>query len=377
MPTPRPTHRIASASPRRWLEAPDPTLIEFASGGARRLALVRVGIFVFLFATSVASLVSTDDPLVPYTTPAVGIGLLIAIGAAWRVHAKDASPGLAFVMVTLDVSLISAILVGFAISGNPYVAAHSMVVWELYLFAIVAACLHFDLRVVLFAGVMAAAQWAGVLSWVSAHWPLPAQVAVDPRHVALVQTLRFGLIGTFTLGAGLLVLRSAHMLRLSGMDALTGLANRALLDQRLVEEVAAARRWGRPLSVAFLDIDRFKVFNDRWGHRAGDEALRATARALIAESRESDVIARWGGEEFVLVLPDSLGKDAAMAIERIRGRLGVTPIPGVSPEARVTLSAGIAEFPADGDEAGLLERVADRRLMVAKRRGRDCVVAYD
>lgn len=358
-----------------WLRAPDPTLVDFGSGGARRLTLVRLAIFAGLFGNSVFFQWSTIEPLAPITTAMSGLGFLVSGAVAWRVRSQENTPGLPFILATIDVSLISGILVSFALAGQPYTAAHSMFVWELYLLAILISALHFDLRVVLFAGAMASVQWAGVLAWVMQRWGLPAEVPVDPRHVALIQTLRLLLMGAFTVVTLLIVLRSTRLLRLSGTDSLTGLANRALLDQRLFEEVAAARRWERPLSVAFLDIDRFKDFNDQWGHRAGDEALRTTARALIAESRESDVVARWGGEEFVLVLPDSIGKDAAMAIERIRARLAVTPIPGVSPEARVTLSAGIAEFPADGDEAGNLERIADRRLLAAKRRGRDCVVA--
>ena len=359
-----------------WLTAPDASLIEFGAGGARRISQVRAAIFACLLATGIASNVLTDEPLAPIATSVAALGLVCALLVAWRVRAGEIAPKLSFVNVTIDVTLISSILVSFALDGQPEVAANSMFVWELYLFAIVASALYFDLRVVLFTGIVAVAQWSAVLAWVANTYGLPAVVKVDADHIELMQALRMALIGGFTAAAALMVLRTARLVQLSGTDPLTGLANRALLDQRLVEAVASARRWGRPLSVAFLDIDHFKKFNDRYGHRAGDEALRSTARALIEESRESDVIARWGGEEFVLVLPDAVAKDAAMAVERLRARLAVTPISGLRPDVRVTLSAGVAEFPTDADEAGALEQVADRRLLVAKRSGRDRVVSH-
>lgn len=143
------------------------------------------------------------------------------------------------------------------------VAANSMFFWELYLLAIFLSALQFDPRVCVFSGALAFAQF----------------------------------------GALLLASRAGRLIRLSGTDSLTGLANRALFDQRLVVEVKTARRMERSLCVIFLDIDHFKHFNDRWGHRAGDDALRATADVLVEACRDSDVIARWGGEEFVIVLP--------------------------------------------------------------------------
>lgn len=377
MSIPRHLHPTRPLVRHAWLAAPDSALIEFSSGGARKVSAIRAGIFGLLFALSATAVVLSQEPLAAITTTMSAFGLLVSLFVVWRIRSQASARLLPFLTSTVDISLVTGILIAFAVAGRPAVTMNSMFVWELYLLAIMLSVLQFDLRVVLFAGSMALVQWGGVTAWVAFEWGIDTQVGATHSEATLVHVMRFLLIGVFTLGAGLIVIRTNRLARLSGSDALTGLANRALLDQRLVEEVAVARRWGRHLSIAFLDIDRFKKFNDRWGHRAGDEALRATARAMIEECRESDVIARWGGEEFVLVLPDSAGKDAAMVFERVRARLAVTPIPGVSPEARVTLSAGLAEFPTDGDEAGLLERVADRRLLVAKRNGRDRVVAHD
>jgi len=377
MSIPRTTHLVQPLARHPWLAAPDSALIEFSSGGARKVSAIRTGIFGVLFVMSATADWFSEDPLAAITTAMAGFGLLVSLFVWWRIHSQASLRLVPFLTSTVDVALITGILIAFALSGRPAVTVNSMFVWELYLLAIMMSVLQFDLRVVLFAGAMALVQWSAVMLWVHATWGLDTAVGATHSEAALVHVMRLVLIGVFTLGAGLIVIRTNRLARLSGSDALTGLANRALLDQRLVEEVASARRWGRHLSVAFLDIDRFKKFNDRWGHAAGDEALRATARAMIEECRESDVIARWGGEEFVLVLPDSAGKDAAMVFERVRARLAVTPIAGVSPDARVTLSAGLAEFPTDGDEAGTLERAADRRLIRAKRLGRDRVVAHD
>ena len=361
-----------------WLEKHDSALIDFGSGGAQQLANVRVFIFGVLLAISLAFQATTEEALSASTSVMATTGLSIALFISWRIRSNTTNSGsVGYWLTTTDVSLVSGILISFALAGRPSVAAHSMFVWELYLLAVMLSVIQFDLRVVLFSGAMAALQWGAVLYWVTSTYPMPEGYTVKASDAEFVQILRFVLIGVFTAGAGLIVARTGRLMRLSGTDALTGLANRAMLDQRLVEEVAAARRWARPLSVAFLDIDHFKKFNDRWGHVAGDEALRSTARALIEESRESDVVARWGGEEFVVVLPDAGAKDAEMAVERLRARLAVMPISGIAPDVRVKLSAGIAEFPADADNAGSLEQIADRRLLAAKRRGRDCVVARD
>jgi diguanylate cyclase (GGDEF)-like protein len=147
---------------------------------------------------------------------------------------------------------------------------------------------------------------------------------------------------------------------LARTDPLTGLANRRVWDERLAAEISRARREDRPLTVAILDLDRFKRFNDSRGHAAGDRLLRTLAAAFSSQLRETDTLARLGGEEFGLVAP---GCDSAQA-ERLLARLRA-----VVPESQ-TCSAGFAIWDGHEDADGVVKR-ADDALYEAKRTGRD------
>jgi two-component system cell cycle response regulator len=171
-------------------------------------------------------------------------------------------------------------------------------------------------------------------------------------------------------------------LRRSGFtDVLTGWHNRRYLQARMKEELARACRDGRSLVCMMLDIDHFKRVNDTWGHAAGDSVLRELAQRIDAEVRASDVAARLGGEEFVILLPSTTSVDGKRLAERIRNAVGAAPfeLPG-GEQIAVTVSIGIAEFaPAagDGDLRSLGEALvarADAALYDAKAAGRDRVV---
>ncbi len=163
--------------------------------------------------------------------------------------------------------------------------------------------------------------------------------------------------------------------RLSGAartDALTGILNRRAFEERFDEELAAARRAKRPLTVAVGDLDGFKLVNDRLGHQAGDEALRRVTRELSKWKRRNDVNARVGGEEFALLLP---GVDEAGGLALAdRVRLGIQEV-FATDSVPITISFGIAVFPAQGDDAATLMRAADQALYAAKEMGRNrCMV---
>ncbi len=155
------------------------------------------------------------------------------------------------------------------------------------------------------------------------------------------------------------------------VDGLTGLANRRACSEALQAEVARADRFGTPLSVVLADLDGFKAVNDAHGHAVGDEVLRTFAAVLRETLRESDVAGRWGGEEFLLLLPGADEDGAADLAERIRAALPSRSIAGVT-ELRVTASFGVAEhgLQPDGEE---LVAAADAALYRAKRAGRDRV----
>jgi len=139
--------------------------------------------------------------------------------------------------------------------------------------------------------------------------------------------------------------------QLSLTDPLTGLGNRRHLDLMLTHSLAAARR-GEPLALVMIDLDGFKAVNDRFGHLRGDELLRRVADALRSEARGSDLVARFGGDEFVIVLPGGTSDAAELLLQRVRSRLGI----------EVRFSAGIAEYGADAQTVEELIGVADRTL---------------
>jgi two-component system cell cycle response regulator len=170
-----------------------------------------------------------------------------------------------------------------------------------------------------------------------------------------------------------LAARNAELEQLARTDVLSGLSNRRHADDVLRATIAAARRHDRELCVVLVDLDRFKSVNDRHGHAAGDVVLRAVAARLADGLREEDVASRWGGEEFLLLLPDA--PDAIVVCERLREAIAATPVGlGEDITVAVTASFGWASWrPGESPEA-LVAR-ADTALYAAKDGGRNRVVA--
>jgi diguanylate cyclase (GGDEF)-like protein len=169
---------------------------------------------------------------------------------------------------------------------------------------------------------------------------------------------------------GYLLGREGDALRkLAGTDPLTGLLNRRAFTERLHDEVARAARYGKPLSLLLLDLDGLKQLNDRAGHHAGDAALQALARSLRAQSRSADLAARWGGDEFVVLAPETRRAEAMELAERIR-----TTVASLGPDG-VTVSIGVATAePVDASADATLEAAADASVYEAKRQGGNRVV---
>lgn len=157
-------------------------------------------------------------------------------------------------------------------------------------------------------------------------------------------------------------------------DSLTGLYNRRYFDDALARELALARRHGNyPVSLVLIDIDHFKKLNDTHGHQAGDAVLQALAGYLSDNSRTSDLVCRWGGEEFVVVMPHTPLESAVQRAETWRVEFVATPVHFSGLTLNNTFSAGIAVWPVDGDTPDALLRVADDALYRAKSGGRNRV----
>jgi diguanylate cyclase (GGDEF)-like protein/PAS domain S-box-containing protein len=156
-------------------------------------------------------------------------------------------------------------------------------------------------------------------------------------------------------------------------DALTGLYNRRFLEETLALEVARAERSGHGLTVAMLDIDHFKQFNDRYGHAHGDQVLRALGYVLQDHARAGDAACRYGGEEFVMVLPEASPDGAVQRLDELRREFAALDLQCGADTVHATFSAGIAGYPHHGMDADALIQAADRALYTAKRSGRNRV----
>jgi diguanylate cyclase (GGDEF)-like protein len=158
-------------------------------------------------------------------------------------------------------------------------------------------------------------------------------------------------------------------------DALTGVLTRRQLDRRVAEAVRLARRHARPLTCLMVDLDGFKAVNDQHGHQVGDEVLREVGRRLRLVARRSDVIGRYGGEEFVVLLPETDVEGAVTTAERVREAIRTPAIQARGLELSLDASVGVASFAEGGaaDRLGLYA-AADAALYAAKRAGRGRVV---
>ena len=166
-------------------------------------------------------------------------------------------------------------------------------------------------------------------------------------------------------------------------DTLTGLKNRRLFDERLVEEFRRAQRYSDPVSLIMIDLDHFKLVNDRWGHPVGDGVLREAGALIRGAIRDPDICSRYGGEEFAVILPKTHMSGALVVAERLWRELGQKvyrhePGDGGKPvEVQVTASIGIAFYPSkDITQPDQLLKFADEALYNAKRAGRNTICLY-
>ena len=169
-----------------------------------------------------------------------------------------------------------------------------------------------------------------------------------------------------------------ELAKLARTDPLTQLSNRLRLHEDLVAVHERARRSGRPFAVALCDLDGFKSYNDTYGHLEGDEALRRVGLTIANHVRAGDGAYRYGGEEFLILLPDDSAEQAVIGMERLRGAIQDLAIPHASrrPPGVVTLSIGVAEWDPDQNETpAQVLAAADVALYAAKQHGRNRVVA--
>ena len=368
----------ADASWRDLLRGRDDAIVSDAGlSGELLVARVRLWTFCAIALSPLVGLVNQAGQHENVTASLfAGLGIAVAALILRLLRRGRRIHGLAYLSSIFDITLISLTQYAYLADGLPSAAANSRTMFAAYFIAMGATCLRWDPRLCLTVGALAVAQYAGVAIWAGLSWN--AHGADVLSHGQFVWGQQLGLLVLLVAFALLCVaiVRRSLLLRISSThDALTGLMNRAFLEERLGEELSRATRQGGALCVAMVDVDRFKQVNDEFGHDAGDAALREVAGVLRRSVRRSDLVARWGGEEFALVLPDTTLREAYRRIDWIRATLAATPIQLTDgTRMDLTLSGGIATYPFDGQTPRELFVAADMGLLQAKRSGRDRIV---
>jgi diguanylate cyclase len=359
----------------RWLASPIDTQRARFQTALLALALYVVFDGVLLIELLLGLIGMRDAAFLAAGSLAVGLFFVAVIrsGANQRVRAD---PALLQAQCCCAVVVTSA---SYAVQGPLRGAVLSIVVLILVfgMFALSAAQ---AVRV----GVISLALLGGVMLWKSQTDPARYPPSVEFLHFLL------GLAVLFSIS--LLSVRLARMRdraqqqntaladaleqirRLATRDDLTGLVNRRHMSELLAAEKTRHDRTGQSISLVLIDIDLFKRVNDEHGHAAGDTVLRMFAEVTSACLRGNDVLARWGGEEFLLMLPGTEARPAQLCVERIRTQLAQVTFDTIQPGLRITFSAGLSVLGADETVQALLER-ADQAMYQAKRSGRNCTVA--
>lgn len=219
-----------------------------------------------------------------------------------------------------------------------------------------------------------------VMVWCSLHDPLTYAPEVEIIHFAILATV---LPAVSSLSAQLRAMRERlqkqkaeletaleKIRRVATLDELTGLPNRRHMRELLAEHIARLERDGPAFAVALADLDHFKSINDRYGHSVGDDVLAGFADRARAHLRSTDIVGRWGGEEFVIILAGPASPELDSGVERMRRSLRETPVCADVPEIRLTFSAGVTNYRKGEAIDDLIER-ADKALYDAKHAGRD------
>jgi diguanylate cyclase (GGDEF)-like protein len=347
-----------------------------AYASERFAARVRLVVLCLLVTIPVGQQLAGDksgEILVGSVCLGIGIGLsLVQLEATRRGIGRR---WLGFVSALGDVSFVSVALVLILWTSGPHAMVNNKVLFAAYFLVIGGTSLRYDPRICMAAGLLAMLQYGGLVVFAGTRWDLSApEFAPYPNGVLKVsaQVGRVIILGAASGLAAATVVRMRRLALLSTRDSMTGLVNRRFLDERLHEACGHWDRDSLPVSLVLIDVDHFKRFNDRYGHDAGDRALRSLARVLRECFRASDTVARFGGEEFAVLMEGASQETVHRRCEQLRLRLAETPIATVE-GARITVSAGVAVGPDDGDRPIDLVRAADRRLYAAKAGGRDRV----
>jgi diguanylate cyclase (GGDEF)-like protein len=220
----------------------------------------------------------------------------------------------------------------------------------------------------------------GSTMWWCLHYdPVAYPPGVEAVHFVLATSMIIAVVfltSQFNWMRNRLKSQKAELERIAMRDDLTGLPNRRHMKEVLAEEEKRHRKGSNTLCLALLDIDHFKSINDTYGHAAGDDILRGFAQQIKGMLRLDDVLARWGGEEFLMVLPNTGEDDAMLVLERVKLHLGAIPVEAFGTHLRITFSSGVAAMELNETIIDTIRR-ADKAMFRAKSLGRNRVCLYD
>jgi two-component system cell cycle response regulator len=361
---------------------PDPVLA--GAGVAGELLVAKI---LLCLATVLLLIPVINSVFFPVEPKEAIVGLSLTSGTfflsviVYLLISREYNPSwLSFATSSFDVTLVSGALALFLFMNEPHTAVNSKVVFEGYFLAIGATSLRYDKRVCVSAGLLAFGEYLAIVYFAATHWDLNSPIYSPYPYGVFgwsAQISRLIIMLTASALSLSLVSRGQKLLQLATSDPLTGLFNRGYVDDRFAVELSRARRYGKLLTIAVIDADHFKSLNDTHGHLSGDLVLRKIGAILRDSFRQSDTAGRYGGEEFVVILPETDIGAAQQKLECLRELVAGTPmVLGTRGEkVQVTISAGLASFPHDGADASELFALADERMFQAKREGRNRIVA--
>jgi diguanylate cyclase (GGDEF)-like protein len=358
---------------------PDDLMLEMGATGELIVARLRVVVSALILLFPVAN--ALEGGAIVETVAGLAAAVLLNVVAhVWLALARKPRKHdwLPFLTSGWDVTVGTAALAVLAVGAIP-AGLNSLVVFSGYLVAIAVSALRSDGRVTLFTGALAIAQYAGLVAVALAMAESPERlVSTEDGTVSLAgQLQRLGLLAVFTLVTCAVVYRMQRLVELSGTDGLTGLPNRTWLHHRMPRLLDEVRANGSSLTMALIDMDRFRVLNEEAGFKTGDAVLRQLIDYVREEAMHDEWLVRIGGQEFVLLLRQPLGT-AWEHVDAIRQAIYERGFIGADGETvRQTISAGLASFPHEASDLSDLLRRADHRLKRAKREGGNRAMARD
>lgn len=355
----------------------DPALIDAGHKGEVLVAGVRFWTFLAVLLSPIITIVQEPTRRENVIALVVcGAGLVVSGVILRTLQRGTPIRHLAVATTVFDVSLVSLTQFLYLVQGMPSVAANSRTTFMAYFVAIGGTCLRWDPRLCVIAGSLAVVQYVGISTGAYFTWdPSIESVVTHGQYVVGQQAGRVVLLMAFTTLCLAIIQQSSRLRFSSTHDSLTRLMNRAYFEERLADELSRAGRHEIPVCVAVLDVDDFKIVNDTHGHLAGDAALRVVASVLRRSVRRTDLVGRWGGDEFAIAFPETRLAEAFGKLEQLRHDIeSHTIVLSTGGEVRLTISGGLAASRIDGTSVKEIVASADHRLLEAKRAGRNRII---